>query len=208
VPRTLPTLTLAACVLSASAAQPVPSTAPGTAAVQRLQAIEDRLEIQDLVTGKYAKALDTADPDAYAALFTEDAFLSVAGKPYRGRKEIRQMMLEIRKYFADFDTRPATYHGTRWVPMRHIVTNALVSIAGDRATSESYSTEIGSNGRDDAGHGNPQSLTNVCRYEDNLIKLSGHWLISRRLIVCDMFGKRSHAPDMYPNTVSPSDESP
>jgi hypothetical protein len=49
---------------------------------------------------------------------------------------------------------------------------------------------------------------NLCRYEDTLVKQDGKWLISKRLITCDMFGKRSHAPDTYPQTMAPSDVSP
>jgi hypothetical protein len=115
----------------------------------RLQALEDRIAIEDLIAGQYAKALDTSDPDAYAGIFTEDAFLSVAGRPFKGRSEIRKMMLEIKKAHEEYDTRPAKLTGGRWGPVRHVVTNPVVHIMGNTATSNSYSTEIGSNGRDE-----------------------------------------------------------
>ncbi len=194
------------CIVVGFAALPVMAAADSHSIESRVQAIEDRLAIEDLVGGKYAMALDTGDPDAYAGIFTEDAFLSVAGRSFKGRSEIRQMMEGLRKNRDQYDSRPATK--LRWGPVRHVATNFVIAISGDTATSNSYSTEIGSNGRDEKGHGNPQSIMNVCRYEDDLVKQGGKWLISKRLITCDMFGKRSHAPDTYPQTVAPSDVSP
>jgi uncharacterized protein (TIGR02246 family) len=173
-----------------------------------LQALADRLEIQDVVGARYAMALDSSDAEAYAGLFTEDAFLSVAGRPFQGRKLIAQMIVDGRKRSEQYDTRPTSLPGRRWGPVRHVVTNFVINITGNTATSNAYSTELGSNGRDEKQHGNPQGIMNVCRYEDNLVKQDGKWLISKRLITCDMFGKRSHAPDMFPQTVTPSDVSP
>jgi hypothetical protein len=43
---------------------------PCLAAAADLQAIADRLEIQDVVGARYAMALDSSDAQAYAALFT------------------------------------------------------------------------------------------------------------------------------------------
>jgi hypothetical protein len=174
----------------------------------RLRAMEDRVAIEELIAGKYAEALDTNDANGYASIFTEDAYLSVAGKPYRGRKEILQMMEEIKQGHAQYDQRKAPPGKNLWGPVRHIVTNELIRITGNTATSHSYSLEIGSSGRDEKQHGRPQSIMNMCRYEDDLVKQSGQWQISKRLITCDMFGKRSNAPDMFPHTVTPSDVSP
>ena len=199
---------LSSFIIIGLAALPAVGAAPDFHAIQeRLQAVEDRLDIQDLVGGRYAMALDTGDPDAYAGLFTEDAFLSVAGRPFKGRNEIKQMMLQIKKHHDEFDTRPPTMPH-RWGPVRHVVTNPVINITGNTATSDSYSTEIGSNGRDEKGHGNHQSIMNVCRYEDDLVKQNGKWFFAKRLITCDMFGKRSMGPDTYPQTMAPSDVSP
>ncbi len=181
---------------------------PCVASAVDLQALADRLEIQDVVGARYAMALDSSDAEAYAGLFTEDAFLSVAGRPFQGRKLIAQMIVDGRKRSEQYDTRPLSLPGRRWGPVRHVVTNFVINITGNTATSFAYSTELGSNGRDEKQHGNPQGIMNVCRYEDNLVKQDGKWLISKRLITCDMFGKRSHAPDMFPQTVTPSDVSP
>jgi hypothetical protein len=200
---------LSTCMMIGLTAQAAAAAEPDLHALEtRVQALEDRLAIEDIIAGKYAMALDTSDPEAYANLFTEDAYLSVAGRPFQGRKGIREMMLEIKNGHFQYDTRTPKPGQKLWGPVRHVVTNPVINITGNTATSNSYSTEIGSNGRDEKNHGNPQSIMNVCRYEDNLVKQNGKWLISKRLITCDMFGKRSHAPDMYPQTVTPSDVSP
>jgi uncharacterized protein (TIGR02246 family) len=181
---------------------------PCLAAAADLQAIADRLEIQDVVGARYAMALDSSDAQAYAALFTEDAFLSVAGRPFQGRKAIVDMVANSKKRLDALDSRPASLAGRRCGPVRHVVTNFVINITGNTATSNSYSTEIGSNGRDEKQHGNPQSIMNVCRYEDSLVKQDGKWLIAKRLITCDMFGKRPGGPDTFPQTMAPSDVSP
>jgi hypothetical protein len=200
---------VSACLVAGFTAQSAVAADPGSKSLEaRVQAIEDRLAIEDLIGGEYAMALDTGNAAAYAGVFTEDAFLSVAGREYRGHKEIEAMAKELESGHTKYDSRKAAPGQHLWGPVRHVVTNPVIHITGNTATSNSYSTEIGSNGRDEKQHGNPQSIMNVCRYEDNLVKTNGKWLISKRLITCDMFGKRSHAPDMYPQTVTPSDVSP
>jgi uncharacterized protein (TIGR02246 family) len=200
---------VSACLVAGLTVQYAGAAEPESKSLEaRVQAIEDRLAIEDLIGGEYAMALDTSNPQAYANVFTEDAYLSVAGRPFHGRKEIEAMVAEFDKGRAKYDTRKAAPGQHLWGPVRHVVTNPVIHITGNTATSNSYSTEIGSNGRDEKQHGNPQSIMNVCRYEDNLVKQNGKWLISKRLITCDMFGKRSHAPDMYPQTVTPSEVSP
>ena len=181
---------------------------PCIASAVDLQALADRLEIQDVVGARYAMALDTSDAQAYAELFTEDAFLSVAGRPFQGRKAIVDMVANSKKRLDALDSRRLSLPGHRWGPVRHVVTNFVIHITGNTATSNSYSTEIGSNGRDEKQHGNPQSIMNICRYEDNLVKQEGKWMIAKRLITCDMFGKRPGGPDTFPQTMAPSDVSP
>lgn len=202
-------LAFAALPAVASAASDLQALGPTVQALQsRVQAIEDRLAIQNLVAGRYSMALDTADPDAYANLFTKDALLSVAGRPFKGRKAIHRMMVQLKKRQDAFDTRPPNANIRRWGPVRHVVTNPVIKITGNTATSDTYSVEIGSNGRDPKGWGRPQSIMNVCRYEDSLVKQDGKWMIRKRLITCDMFGRRSMAPDTFPQTMNPSEVSP
>ncbi len=74
---------VSACLISAVTVQSVAAAEPDTKSLEkRLQAVEDRLAIEDLVAGQYSMALDSGDPQGYANVFTEDAFLSVAGRPF------------------------------------------------------------------------------------------------------------------------------
>jgi uncharacterized protein (TIGR02246 family) len=146
--------------------------------------LEDRLAIEQ-VWAKYAQALDTADPELYSSLFTADAYLEVDGKPYRGREAIRGLIRDIRKKLA-IDQVPPDAHGRRFGPIRHILSNLVVDVKADRATSESYWTEIITSGKNAQGVGNPPSVLKMGRYEDELVKRNGQWLYSRRIITGDL----------------------
>ncbi len=130
----------------------------------RLQAIEDRLAIEDLIAGKYSMALDTGDRTVTPGSSPTTLSSASRARTFNGKKEIRAMMEGILKHHNEFDTRPPTAQ-RHWGPVRHVVTNPVITITGNTAASDSYSTEIGSNGRDEKGHGNRQSIMNVCRYE-------------------------------------------
>lgn len=178
--------------------------APVLAGAVDLQYIEDRLKIEDLLV-RYSYALDTADAVGYGAVFTEDAYLDIAGTPYHGRKAIQGFIEDINAKLKL--TKPAK--GVRYLPIRHVLTNVLIEIKGNTATSNSFFTEVMSNGRDAKGHGKSQSILNMGRYEDELVKQNGQWLIKKRMIVSDMYGK---LPMMdlspFPQQAGPTDESP
>jgi hypothetical protein len=144
----------------------------------------DRAAIETL-WAQYAQALDTADADLYASLFTPDAYLEVDGKPYKGRQEIQALIHEIRQKLA-IDKLPPDSHGRRFGPIRHLLSNLMVDLHGDRATSESYWTEIIANGKNAQGVGNPPAVLKMGRYEDELVKRGGKWLYSKRIISGDL----------------------
>jgi ketosteroid isomerase-like protein len=145
---------------------------------------EDRFAIQQL-WAKYAQALDTADPELYASLFTPDAYLEVDGKPYKGREAIQGLIRDIRKKL-DIDKVPADAHGRHFGPIRHLLSNLMIELKGDRATSESYWTEIISQGKNAQGVGNPPAVLKMGRYEDELVKRNGQWCYSKRIITGDL----------------------
>jgi len=144
----------------------------------------DRAAIEQ-VWAKYAQALDTADPEFYGSLFTPDAYLEVDGKPYKGRQAIQGLIRDIRLKLA-IDKVPPDSHGRRFGPIRHLLSNLIVDLQGDRATSESYWTEVITNGKNAAGVGNPPSVLKMGRYEDELVKQNGKWLFSKRIISGDL----------------------
>jgi ketosteroid isomerase-like protein len=158
--------------------------ASSNAGAAGLQALEDRLAIEQ-VWAKYAQALDTADPEAYASLFTPDAYVEVDGKPYQGREAIQAMIRNIRTRLGVDQAAPDS-HGRRFGPIRHLLSNLVVEVNGDHATSESYWTEVITNGKNAQGIGNPPSVLKMGRYEDELVKRNGKWLFSRRIITGDL----------------------
>ena len=173
----------------------------------RLSAIEDKIEITELMM-RYALGLDTSDPELYASVFTEDAYLNVAGVEFTGHKTIKDMIAGFRNR-NDFSNRVPDPHGLIFGPVRHVVTNLIMNIKGEEATAESYSIEIASGGRNEKGQGQFQKIINVCRYQDDLTKRSGKWLISKRLIIGDLYGKLPPIDmNIWPHTAAPSALSP
>jgi ketosteroid isomerase-like protein len=146
--------------------------------------MEDRVAIEQL-WAKYAQALDTADAELYASLFTPDAYIEVDGKPYKGHDAIVAMVRNIRQKLG-IDHVTTDSHGRPWGPIRHLLSNLSVDLKGDHATSESYWTEIITNGKNAQGVGNPPSVLKMGRYEDELVKKNGKWLYNRRIITGDL----------------------
>jgi hypothetical protein len=61
------------------------------------------------------------------------------------------------------------------------VSNLIVDLKGNTATSESYWTFLISNGQTN-GIPNPPSVLLMGRYEDKLVKQNDQWLFSKRII--------------------------
>lgn len=155
-----------------------------TGRARAADSMEDRVAIEEL-GAKYAQALDTADAELYAALFTPDAYIEVDGKPYKGHDAIMGLVRDIRQKLG-IDKLPADAHGRRFGPIRHLWSNLSVDLKGDHATSESYWTEIITNGKNGQGVGNPPSVLKMGRYEDELVKKNGRWLYNKRIISGDL----------------------
>jgi hypothetical protein len=145
----------------------------------------DRAEIEDL-QARYIFALDWQDADAYAATFTEDGVLDWAGGIVRGREAIRAEVRTMRTAFARKETADAPRRPSR---LRHFTTNAVLRIDGDRATHIAYWLELNNDGRDRwpyvGGYGH---------YEDELRRVNGHWLYSKRKIYNEVMDSRAAGP--------------
>src|SRR5690606_5568871 len=63
----------------------------GAALAQDSVRAQDRAEIEALMW-RYARALDTFDADAYAAVYTEDGEFKAGGTATKGRDALRQMV--------------------------------------------------------------------------------------------------------------------
>jgi 3-phenylpropionate/cinnamic acid dioxygenase small subunit len=155
-------------------------------AAARLQKIEDRQAIEQLLMGDYPRALDSGDWAAYAALFTKDGTLIMGG----GSTKV-QGPAAIRDYFSSRPTpgstqSPAAAGSPSPCPVppgghrsEHVVTNLTLQLEGDTATDQAYWQTI---------------LTRDCKsvvagaghYEDVLKREDGRWKFSKRAIIDDI----------------------
>ena len=123
----------------------------------------------------YAHARDAIDPDAYGALFTEDARFTFAGATTEGRAAIVENLLE---------RGPA-------LPTRHIVGSAVVDVIDEtRATGRSYAIVFtsGAGAEFPTDELNGDSLMAVVTYEDEYRVEDGACRIASRRTIIDMRG--------------------
>jgi hypothetical protein len=164
----------------------VPTTWGGIGAGESSDArAADRVEIQDL-QARYMFALDWQDADAYAATFTEDGVLDWAGGVVHGREAIRKEVQNMRAMFAKREQGDAPVRPAR---LRHFITNVVLDFDGDRATGRAYWLELNNDNRPRypyvGGYGT---------YEDELHKVNGRWLFSRRKIYNEVLQDRVSEP--------------
>jgi len=165
-------------------------TKSADSAAARLQKIEDRQAIEQLLMGDYPRALDSGDWAAYAALFTKDGTLIMGGGATK-----RTGPAAIQEYFSARPTpAPAASSAPSPCPVpagghrtEHVVNNLTLQINGDMATGQAYWQTIVT--RDcksvvaGAGH-----------YEDVLKREDGRWKFFKREIVDDIPPRTAPAP--------------
>ena len=122
----------------------------------------DQQAIAQLIAGTYPNALDTANFDAYAALYTEDGELSLQGNTVKGRAAIKA-------FVAALPAEPRVIHP---------ITNVSYTVNGDTATGGAYWQDVG------LVNGAP-GVVIAGRYEDTLRKVNGQWQIAKRGIVIE-----------------------
>jgi len=172
--------------LAALAAVAAVSFAAGSGKTERGGAAPDRtadrVEIQDL-QARYLFALDWQDAEAYAATFTEDGVLDWAGGIVQGRPSIRE---EVRGMRATFEKKEKVDAPVRPARLRHFISNVVVDFDGDRATSRSFWFEFNNDSRDRRPY-----VGGYGHYEDDLRRVDGRWLFTRRKIYNEMMPERA-----------------
>jgi uncharacterized protein (TIGR02246 family) len=125
---------------------------------------QDRVRIQDL-QARYELAAGSGDASASAALFTEDGIFEAPGDIAHGRAAIRQEL---------------TPSGATVSPVKapHVVTNVVIRIDGDKATSTASWMEV-----DRPSPGHQVQVGAFGHYEDQFIKSGGNWLFTKRKVV-------------------------
>jgi ketosteroid isomerase-like protein len=144
---------------------------------------EDRAEIEDL-QARYMFALDFHDADTYASTFTEDGVLDY-GPQVKGRDAIRKVVADMAKRFADqaaaaqaAPSQAGAETAALWPAVgRHNISNIVIKIDGDKATGRAYWFHYTNNTPKRTGQ-----LDSFGNYEDELVKVDGKWLFSKRKI--------------------------
>jgi uncharacterized protein (TIGR02246 family) len=161
----------------------------GNAALAADSYAEDRAQIEDLM-GRYLFAMDWRDAEAYASTFTEDGVLDWASGVEKGRDQIRAAVKTMRERD---DQAAAKDKSGKWRPrQRHNITNTIIKIDGNKATSRSYWTAY--------TNANPErraELSSYGHYEDELVKQNGKWLFTKRKIFNEEMKERT-TPDKSP----------
>ncbi len=139
---------------------------------------EDRAQIEDL-QARYMFALDFHDLDKYASTFTEDGILDIVGMKWQGREEIKKAIQRPAEAAPEGKEAPAAKEKPALYPAtgRHNITNIVLKIDGDKATGRAYWFHYGNN--------NPErkaTFDSYGHYEDELVKVNGQWLFSKRVI--------------------------
>ena len=139
---------------------------------QRLQELEDRIAIRELID-QYTYCADTRDTQGQMAIFTEDTNfevymdekLSEPTQVVTGRKNLFPVFNDLNQYLSTM----------------HFNGQSTVKIAGDKATGITYCRAYHLKVMDGA----QKLMIAGIRYYDAMVKQDGVWLFSeRKLKVC------------------------
>jgi 3-phenylpropionate/cinnamic acid dioxygenase small subunit len=133
----------------------------------RIQALEDRAEINELII-RYAEAVDNRDNDALAACFTDDAEATFAGVevPGRGGPAIVAFLNSL----GAGAPRPAAPPKTS-----HLFMNVVIGLDGDEADVRSSASVY-------SVRGEPEQIRiRGISYRDRVARTPNGWRIRRRV---------------------------
>jgi hypothetical protein len=132
---------------------------------------QDRAAIEALMW-HYARALDTFNADAYAALFTEDGSFKAGPNATTGRKALWDM---INNYKKDREERKAK--GETIAPMYHMNADTWIEFidAGHARHHSYWFTVVSGSGQD-----SPTRILAAGVGVDEVVKVNGQWLIRNR----------------------------
>ncbi len=139
-----------------------------------LRQVRDRQQIDELMW-RYARALDTGDAEAYAAVYTPDGQFGSGANATKGREALKKMIAGTRQPQAGAAQGAAP--AAPRLPMYHTPANhQIVFIDKDHARIDAYHiTAVAGSGRE-----TPPRLAGVGRSIDELERVNGQWLIKSR----------------------------
>lgn len=124
------------------------------------------------VLWRYTRALDTFNPEAYAAVFTEDGEFLSGNTGARGKQALMDMVAGVKK---GRDERAA--RGEAVPPMYHMTADSWIEFIDEtHARHHSYwQTVFGA-----AGPDTPPRIAAAGRGIDDMVKIDGQWYIKTR----------------------------
>jgi uncharacterized protein (TIGR02246 family) len=125
--------------------------------------LEDVESIRQLVA-RYCHYIDSVQIEEWLDCFTENGAFDFFGSRTEGREALRELGAGME----------ATQAST---PMRHIVTNVIVDVDGDTATSSSYLQILMAD--------RPPTMMTSGRYQDRLQRVDGRWRFVERVLLPD-----------------------
>jgi uncharacterized protein (TIGR02246 family) len=157
---------------AALAGRPAVAADAAMTGMQAMREAQDRAAIEDLMW-RYARALDTNDADAYAAVYTEDGQFGTGDKATKGRAALHKMVADLKQARIDREAkgeprRPGTLH----MDTSHSITFK----DADHATYNAYWVTMFTA----LGPDTPARVGAVGRSVDEVVRVNGKWLIRLR----------------------------
>ena len=133
---------------------------------------QDRAQIEKLMW-RYVRALDTENPDAYAATYTPDGQFGSGASATKGREALKKMIFDLRQRNADAEAKS----GKKRPAMYHVLANSYLEFVDrDHAHMEAYWMTVFAQ----AGPTVPVRVAAAGREVDELVRMNGRWLIKTR----------------------------
>jgi hypothetical protein len=133
---------------------------------------QDRAKVEKLMW-RYIHALDTENPDVYAATYTRDGQFGSGANAVKGPDALKKMISDLRQRAADTEAKT----GQKPAPMYHVLLNSeLVFPDKDHAHMEAYRMTVFGQ----AGPNLPVRVAAAGREVDELVRVNGQWLIKTR----------------------------
>ena len=132
----------------------------------------DRAEIVNL-SNKYMVAIDAGDIETVMSTWADDGVLEWVGGVEHGKAEIREAMAAFSGRLAQQPPANATSRPRT----RHQIINHVIDVEGDTATTTAYWFAMTNR--------TPQSDVQLIffgHYEDQLVRVNGHWLFKVRKV--------------------------
>ena len=126
--------------------------------------LEDKLAIHELIA-RYNFALNFGDIEGWVGCFTEDGIFECPFAIFKGHPALRQYITE------------RTAERQKY-PLRHLPTNIIVEVRGDRASAQFYllTLQVRPEG---------MQLLTTGVYHDQIKKIDGTWRFSHRKVQLD-----------------------